>query len=260
MFRAKEFVKAASLEEAYTLNQKRSNIILGGFVWLKMGDRNKQAAIDLSGLGLDKIEEGEEEFSIGAMCTLRMLETHEGLRKAFGDVFKECTRHIVGVQFRNCATVGGSIFGRFGFSDILTCMMALDTYVELYKGGIIRLKDFVNMPKDSDILVRVIIKKDGRKAAYLSERQTKTDFPVIACCVAKDQDLWYVAVGARPYRAVQVTLAAEDMKSLKELAEKAALAFAYGSNLRGSAEYREHLAKVCIRRCACKITGDEANV
>lgn len=258
MFRAKEFVKAASLEEAYTLNQKRSNIVLGGFVWLKMGDRNKQAAIDLSGLGLDTIEEKEEEFSIGAMCTLRMLETHTGLNQAFGDIFKECTRHIVGVQFRNCATVGGSIFGRFGFSDILTCMMALDTYVELYKGGFIPLKDFVNMPKDSDILVRVVIKKDGRRAAYLSERQTKTDFPVIACCVAKDHDRWYVAVGARPYRAVQVTFPADETKSSKDLAEKASSEFTYGSNLRGSAEYREHLAKVCIRRCACKITGGEA--
>lgn len=258
MFRAKEFVKAESLKEAYELNQKRSSIVLGGFVWLKMGDRNKQTAIDLSGLGLDTIEENDLEFSIGAMCSLRMLETHEGLKKAFGDIFKECTRHIVGVQFRNCATVGGSIFGRFGFSDILTCMMALDTYVELYKGGIIPLKEFVNSPKDSDILVRVIIKKDGRKAAYMSERQTKTDFPVIACCVAKDNDRWYVAVGARPYRAMQVTLTADETKTLEDLAKEASVRFSYGSNLRGSAEYREHLAKVCIRRCACKITGGEA--
>lgn len=258
MFRAKEFVKAASLEEAYALNQKRSNIVLGGFAWLKMGDRNKQAAIDLSGLGLDTIEEKEGEFSIGAMCTLRMLETHEGLKKAFGDIFKECTRHIVGVQFRNCATVGGSIFGRFGFSDILTCMMALDTYVELYKGGIIPLRDFVNMPKDSDILVRVLIKKDGRKAAYLSERQTKTDFPVIAGCVARDDERWYVAVGARPSRAVQVTICSDEAMSAKELAAEASRRFVFGSNLRGSAEYREHLAEVCIRRCVCKITGGEA--
>ena len=36
---------------------------------MKMGSRNIQKAIDLSGLGLDKIEETEEEFRIGCMTT-----------------------------------------------------------------------------------------------------------------------------------------------------------------------------------------------
>ena len=33
----------------------------------------KRTIVDLSGLGLDKIEETKEEFRIGAMCTLRQL-------------------------------------------------------------------------------------------------------------------------------------------------------------------------------------------
>ena len=49
----------------------------------------------------------------------------------------------MGVQFRNSVTIGGSIYSRFGFSDILTSLLTLDTYVEMYKGGIIPLKDFV---------------------------------------------------------------------------------------------------------------------
>lgn len=44
---------------------------------------------------------------------------------------KESLRHIVGVQFRNLATVGGSLWGRFGFSDVLTLLLALDAQVEL---------------------------------------------------------------------------------------------------------------------------------
>lgn len=32
-------------------------------VWLKMGNRNISTAIDLSGLGLDGIQETDEEFS-----------------------------------------------------------------------------------------------------------------------------------------------------------------------------------------------------
>lgn len=143
MFHAKNYIKVTSLEEAYELNQKKSNAIIGGMLWLKMSNRNMQTAIDLSGLGLDKIEEQEDAFSIGCMCTLRQLEIHEALNRYFGGAMKACTRHIVGTQFRNGATVGGSIFGRFGFSDILTCLLALDTYVELYHAGVIALSEFV---------------------------------------------------------------------------------------------------------------------
>ena len=82
-------------------------------LWMKMGDRNIQKAIDLSGLGLDQIEEEEEEFRIGCMTTLRELELHPGLDAYTGGALRVRLRHIVGVQFRNLATVGGSIFGRF---------------------------------------------------------------------------------------------------------------------------------------------------
>ena len=52
MFHAKEYVKAESLEQAYELNQKRSNVLAGGMMWLKMSSGNRNTVIDLSGLGL----------------------------------------------------------------------------------------------------------------------------------------------------------------------------------------------------------------
>ena len=57
MLKIKNYVKAESLEQAYELNQKRTACVLGGMVWLKMGNRNIMTAIDLSGLGLDTITE-----------------------------------------------------------------------------------------------------------------------------------------------------------------------------------------------------------
>ena len=74
MIKIRELVKVESLEEAWELNQKRTNKILGGMLWLRLGNRNVQKAIDLSGLGLDQIEETEEAFSIGCMVTLRQIE------------------------------------------------------------------------------------------------------------------------------------------------------------------------------------------
>lgn len=246
MIKAREYVKARSLEEAWELNQKKSAVVVGGMMWLKMETVNKQTIIDLSGLKLDTIKETEELFSIGCMCTLRQLELHSGLNQYFDGIFKECTRHIVGVQFRNGATVGGSVYGRFGFSDILTCLSVLDSYVELYKGGIISLQSFLSMPYDNDILVRVIIKKDGRKAAYASQRQTQTDFPLIACAAAKKGNRWYLAAGARPGRAQLVKL--EDDGSGEALADRAVAEMRFGTNLRGSAQYREELARIYLKR------------
>lgn len=242
MLTIKNYVKVKSLEEAYELNQKRSAKVLGGTLWLKMGKRNVQTAIDLSDLGLDKIEETEEEFRIGAMVTLRQIEKHEGLNQYTNGAVRECVRHIVGTQFRNCATVGGSIFGRFGFSDVLTCFLAMDTYVELYPTGMVPLEEFAKSSYGNEILVSVIVKKKSMCIGYETLRNEATDFPVIAVAVAKWDEKYHVSIGARPAKAALVT--ADTLEDYKEIAGK----FTYGSNLRGSAQYRQYIAGVLVKR------------
>ena len=76
MMTIREYKRAESLEEAWQLNQKRNNRVIGGMIWLKMENINVGTAIDLSGLGLDMIDETDDSFSIGAMVTLRQLEAH----------------------------------------------------------------------------------------------------------------------------------------------------------------------------------------
>ena len=253
MLKIKEIVRPQSLEEAYELNQKRTNRILGGMLWMRMSNIQIQKAIDLSGLGLDKIEETEEEFSIGCMVTLRELELHTGLNTCFEGLIRRSVEDIVGVQFRNSATIGGSLFGRFGFSDVLTAFLVLDTYVELYKGGVCPLAEFASGKRDNDILVRVIVKKTKGHYAYQSYRNTKTDFPVLAVAMAQAEDGVKAAVGARPQRAEVRIVTDLKRDTLKALADS----FAYGSNMRASAEYRKHLASVLLKRAAEEIQGKE---
>ena len=104
MLKIKQYVKAESLEQAYELNQKKTNRIVGGMLWLKMSTAQIQTAIDLSGLGLDQIEETEDAWKIGCMVSLRDLELHEGLNELSCNMIRESVRSIVGVQFRNLAT------------------------------------------------------------------------------------------------------------------------------------------------------------
>lgn len=266
MLKIKEYVRAESLKQAYELNQKRGNRIVGGMLWMKMSSAQIQTAIDLASLGLDQIEEKEEEFSIGCMVTLRQLELHEELNRFSQGIVRESVKDIVGVQFRNLATIGGSLFGRFGFSDVLTCFLALDTYVELYQGGIIPLAEFADREHDNDILVRVIVKKTPGRHVYLAHRNTKTDFPVLTAALLLDADGARAVVGARPQKAMCVKI--EDMwkeklengsctpEELKKLAETLTAQIPTGSNMRAGAEYRKHLAKVLLRRGLADLQKD----
>ena len=79
MITIQKYIRAQSLEEAWQLNQNKRNRVLGGMLWLRLGRGSVNTAIDLCDLGLNTIEETEEQFSIGAMATLRDIEKHEGL-------------------------------------------------------------------------------------------------------------------------------------------------------------------------------------
>lgn len=261
MITIQKYIRAQSLEEAWQLNQSRRNRILGGMLWLRLGKGTIGTAIDLCDLGLDTIEETEEQFFIGAMSTLRDLETHKGLNAYSGNAVANAVKDIVGVQFRNMATVGGSIWGRFGFSDVLTVFLAMDAYVELYKGGIVPLEQFVSMKKDNDILVRLIVKKTPCKVVYTAMRIQRTDFPVIACAVSRVDGEYRASIGARPSRAMLL----RDKKGLlaEGISESSAAAFAAFAaetaptegNVRGSAAYRTHLIKVLTERSVKELGG-----
>ena len=119
------------------------------------------------------------------------------------------------MQFRNCATIGGSIFPKLGFSDVLTAFLACDTQVILYKKGEVPLREFIYIPTDNDILTHLYVKKDGRKTAYESFRMTETDY-----------------------------------------AKRVIGKLQYGSNIRGSEQYRKQLSKVLIGRCISRLTEE----
>ena len=248
MFTIMEYKKAESLEEAYTLNQKKSNRVIGGMIWLKMETLNVGTAIDLSGLGLDTIEETETEFRIGAMASLRALELHEGLAAYTNGAMRESVRHIVGVQLRNLATVGGSLYSRFGFSDVLTMFLVLDAQVELYKGGIVPLCEYAERKKDRDVLVRVIVpKKAGARFDYRSVRPTRTDLPTLTCASVREGDGCRFVIGSRPARA---RLFAPEKGTPEQMAAQVQSEIELGSNMRGSAAYRRKLVGTLVRRAA----------
>ncbi len=244
MAQYKNYVIAQTLDEAYELNAKKSTVIVAGNMWLRMCGMRRQTALDLSELGLDYIKEDEQGFTIGAMTTLRTMETHPALNAAFGGVFARAFEPIVGTQFRNGATVGGSVFSRFGFSDVSTLLLAMGAKVVTHARGEVPLDEFQREKWDRDILTAIRIEK-GRSAAIESVRLSKTDIPVLVCAASVDERGVRVVLGSRPARAMIVAEGAkpEELDYMRMAAD-----VPMGSNARASEAYRRKVAPVLMER------------
>lgn len=255
MFGLKEYRFPGSLDQAdELLHGDKGNVILGGLLWMRLGRKSYQTGIDLSHLGLDQILETEDGVEIGCMTTLRQIETSKTLKKCFGKILSDSVSPIVGVQFRNSATIGGSVFSRFSFSDILTALLALETQVHLYRGGTLPLSTFLGLPPRKDILVKLTLKKKAWTTNYQSHRRTATDFPVLTAGLSLCDGQWRICLGARPARAMLALKTAALLPEKPDDAQIAAVCdqvveeLTFGSNPRGTKEYRQILAKILVKR------------
>lgn len=242
MLKINNYHVAKSVSEAYALLIKgRGNAILGGAMWQRMSNRQVSTMIDISKLGLDKIEVEGDFIKIGALVTLSEVEKSEVLEEYYANLFKDMTHHIVGTQFRNTATIGGSVFGRYGFSDILTALLPLNTIVKTFKRGEVKLENFAEMEYEQDILEYIKIPAKKTSVSYKTFRNQATDFPVLCVCVSKIEGIEKISVGARPQKAKLVN-------TLEE-----ALELNFGSNMRASAEYRRSLCEVLVQEALMEV-------
>ena len=261
MYTAESYRLAASAEEAFLLlREDPRSAVIGGGLWMRSGSGRYSTLIDLSRAGLDAIELKDGAVTIGACVTLRQIETSPVLREAGMEALSECVRPIVGVPFRNMATVGGSVCARLGFSDPITAMLAMDARVTLFGAGEMPLEDYLAKPPKRDLLLSVTLPADGRIPAYETLRLTATDIGMLDLCAAALPDgSWRVSVGARPGAAVRCRGAESALgRGDADGANEAVRALAYGSTHRASAEYRREMSAVLLGRAAARIRGKKA--
>lgn len=251
------YIKPKSLEEAYEILQtKKNSTLLGGCAFIRMGSKHIGNGIDLYDLGMQNITENDKYIEIGAMTTFRDIERNENLSKHFDDIISKSVKEIVGIQLRNLVTVGATVFSKYGFSDFITGLLVLDTSLKLHGGGLVKLEDFLNEgSRRRDILEKIIIEKKQLKTSYMTMRNSKGDYAILNAAVSNDNGSFKIAVGARPGVA---KLALEAMKFISEneiseatarrAGEIAAEELSFGTNSRGSREYRKEICKVLVKR------------
>lgn len=256
MFSFKNYLAVTTLEEAYNeLLKNKKNIVLGGTSYLRMGNVSYNTAIDLSNLALNYIREEGEYIYIGAMTSFRDLEKNEITQKIFDGILDKCVRGIIGVQFRTNVTVGATVFSKYGFSDLIPTLLSMGATVILYNGGEISLEEYLKEEGlRRDILVEVKVRKDGR-GSFQSIRKSKTDYAITNVCVTKTEAGIRAAIGVRPGKAV-LSYRAMDILNSNEITDgiidKACEAMSeeisFGSNMRGTGEYRRAVSKNLLKR------------
>lgn len=267
MIRIRKLNKPKTMEEAWELysGSKKARLIAGGAFLRLSKDLYIGEAVDLFDLNLNGIREEEDAFIVGSMTTLRQLETDSALNTYFNNYFAKALENIVGVQLRNIATIGGTVYPRYGFSDLLTALLALDVGLQFYKAGRMSLEVYMeNGLLEKDILVDIIIKKNIRNAAFGMIRNSKGDYAILNCGVSLKDGRYRVSTGGRPGRAVVAEEAMEILNAAEEMNEEtigkacdAVAGLTYGTNMLGSGQYRKAMSKVLLKRGIREVFGDD---
>lgn len=261
MLEIENIIFPESLDEALArVRDVPGSVVLGGCGYLRLGSRKIGTAIDLSRLKLDEITESSMGIGIGAMVSLRDLETHSITAQFAAGIMARSVENIVGIQLRKCVTLGGSVAGRYPFSDPITALMALDAELLFHGYGKISLQEYLSGKGLRDILVKIIIPKRDWSGAFTSVRKSATDYAVLNCAVARSGEDYRVVVGSRPSKAVHVTDAenflAENGLTIETASQAGQLAadnVQFGDNPRGSGEYRRKICSVLVKRALLEV-------
>lgn len=252
-------------DEAYELfKQQGKNRLLAGGAWLKFTKHPIDHLIDLKDLDLAGIQMRGDMLTIGAMTPLQSVVTDPLSADMPGHALSDALRHIMGPAVRNIATLGGSVMGRFGFSDVITVLLALDARLIFHQGGEMSMTTFLGKrPFGKDILKTVLIPTDFDHTWFHKVSTTRLDFATLNIAIAKTRRGIRIAIGSRPQMAVlaeQAMAFLDEQEAMdKSVAEKAADLvcdeIAFSSDTRASGEYRKTLAREYVSRGLKEVYG-----
>ncbi len=241
-----ELAQPATLAEALALLDDDSRPFSGGtalMLMMKAGVLRPRRLVSLAGLGLNRIEI-HDSLRVGAMTTLRQLETSEAVKRGW-PVITRALRKLSNVRVRNVATVGGALAHADPHMDLPPLLAALGARVTIHgKDGerSLPVEDLYagyleNTLKKNEIITRLEVPALGkRRAAYLKcTTRTADDWPAVAVAVAlgDEERIFVSAATDRPMRLAD----ANAIESLK-----------IEGDLHGSAAYKRQLLKVYLKR------------
>jgi probable selenate reductase FAD-binding subunit len=260
----KEFHKPADLSNALALLKRKSvhTVPLAGGTWLnpRIGKAvPAEAVVDLSGLGLDRIEREMNMLHLGAMTTLAAVTKDETCRSLADGILAQTARRDATVNVRNAATVGGTVIVAPADSEFLLALLALGAKLSTLapstpseKATIWSMRQFLSHPVaalNDELLIEVQIHMPARAASGLARvARTPSDHPIVAAVavVATKPDAMRIAlsgVGSHP-----LVVEFERPGEVEEAVAQAIADAAPCADFRGTADYRRAMGALMANR------------
>ncbi|HJY79804.1 MAG TPA: xanthine dehydrogenase family protein subunit M [Candidatus Binatia bacterium] len=229
-----------------------------------------RAVIDLNHVsGLNEIREEHGTLHLGAMVRHADVAAHPLIQRSYG-LLAQAARNIGDPQVRNRGTLAGSLVHADPAADYPPAVMALNGHLVLTTGdgGTRRVSadDFLVGPLTSaitegELVTRIEIPTPPPQSggAYLKHSQVAGDFAIISVAVQvtfntteKCQQAAIVIGGVmpKPTRAVHAAALLRgtmlDETTLARAGETAAAEVETHTDVRASAQYRQHLIRVTV--------------
>jgi carbon-monoxide dehydrogenase medium subunit len=259
-----DYVRAGSVDEvvaALTEHGDDAKVLAGGMSLLplmKLRLATPSVLIDVGRVGdLSYVNDGGDHVAIGALTRHRDLETSELLTSDCA-VLQHVASEVGDNQVRHRGTIGGSTAHGDPASDLPAVLLALDaTFVARGPGGerTIAAGDFFQgfletALEPDELLTEIRVPKTSGGFSYQKFNRRAQDWAIVGALAVRNGTtrVALVNMGGTPIRARGVEDALAAGASAADAAEHAAEGTEPPSDLNATPEYREHLARVLVRR------------
>lgn len=268
-----DYVRAGSVEEVIASLTKYGDdakVIAGGMSLLplmKLRLATPTVLVDAGRLDdLSYVRDVGDRIAIGALTRHRDLETSALLGETCG-VLRGVAAEVGDRQVRHRGTLGGSVAHGDPASDLPAVLLALDATLvvrgpegerELEAGEF--FEGFLETALEPDeLLTEIRVPKTGANGwSYQKFNRRAQDWAIVGALAARVGDTTRVALvnmGATPLRALAVEAALAEGVPVEAAAAHAADGTDAPADPNASSEYREHLARVLVRRALVEASG-----
>jgi len=259
-----DYQRAASAEEAVSMlreHGEEAKLLAGGHSLLplmKLRLATPSVVIDVGRIReLSYVRDGGDQVSIGALTRHRDVETSELLQREV-----PILAHVAGLvgdpQVRHRGTIGGSLAHGDPASDLPAVVLALGgTLVVQGPGGrrdIPATEFFQGFLETAlapeEMLVEIRVPKARGGWSYQKFNRRAIDWAIVGVAAVRNgtTGVALVNMGPVPLRASAVEQALAGGASAADAAALAAEGTDPSADLNASVEYRQHLARVLVRR------------
>lgn len=256
-----EYARAKSVEETVKLLRdlgSEAKVLAGGhslIPLMRMRLAQPSVLVDINRIDdLDYVRLDQGRLHIGALTRHHQLQENELVRKHL-PLLSEMADEVGDNQVRSMGTIGGVMAHADSAGDYPTLALMLDADVVTDRRSITAsdfFQDVFTSALEADEVIREVVFPVAQGPhRYIKFRRRLIDWAIVGVAAQRLDDGWRIGltnVGPTPVRAHAVEALLSSGASAEESSAKADEGLNPSADLRASADYKRHLARVLTQR------------